>query len=74
MQAEIKENISGIIKYLLEQYNLSQEQLAKSLDVSQKAISNWINKIDCPKASSMLLIYEKYGITPNQLLNIDPIV
>ena len=60
-----------IIKELLEENKLSQEQLAKILNVSQKAISNWVNEIDTPKASSMLLIYEKFGITPNELLGLE---
>ncbi len=60
-----------IIKELLETNNLSQDKLAKILKVSQKAISNWVNGLDVPKASSMLLIYEHFGITPNELLGID---
>ena len=63
---------SEIIKSILEENNYSQEKLAKILNVSQKAISNWINGVDTPKASSMLLIYKKFKITPNQLLGIDP--
>jgi len=62
---------SEIIKELLEENKLSQEKLAKILNVSQKAISNWVNGVDTPKASSMLLIYEKFGITPNELLGIE---
>lgn len=62
-----------IIKNILEENRLSQEKLAKILEVSQKAISNWLNGNDTPKASSMLLIYKNFGITPNQLLGIDPI-
>lgn len=62
---------SEIIKEILISNNLSQDRLAKILNVSQKAISNWINGADTPKASSMLLIYEKFGITPNELLGIE---
>lgn len=60
-----------IIKEILYNNNLSQEKLAKILNVSQKAISNWINGNDTPKASSMMLIYENFGITPNELLGIE---
>lgn len=67
----IKSNVSEIIKDLLQENGLSQDQLAKILNISQKAISNWINEKDTPKASSMILIYEKYGITPNELLGIE---
>lgn len=62
---------SEIIKEILNANELSQDGLAKILSVSQKAVSNWINGADAPKASSMLLIYENFGITPNELLGID---
>ena len=62
---------SEIIKEILITNNLSQEKLSKILYVSQKAISNWINENDTPKASSMILIYENFGITPNELLGIE---
>lgn len=62
---------SEIIKEILQTNNLSQDKLAKILKVSQKAVSNWLNGEDTPKASSMLLIYENFGITPNELLGIE---
>lgn len=60
-----------IIKDILEENGLTQQAFADILDVSQKAVSNWINEIDTPKASSMIAIYEKFGITPNELLGIE---
>lgn len=60
-----------IIKEILLVNKLSQDKLANILNVSQKAISNWVNDNDMPKASSMLLIYQNFGITPNELLGID---
>lgn len=62
---------SEIIREILTENNLSQDQLAKILNVSQKAISNWVNGVDTPKGSSMLLIYEKFNITPNEILGIE---
>lgn len=59
------------IREIMINNGLSQMQLAKILNVSQKAISNWLNTIDKPNASSLLSIYEKFGITPNELLEID---
>ena len=64
-------SVREIIKEILVLNELSQEKLAKILDVSQKAISNWLNGRDTPKASSMIAIYEKFGITPNELLGIE---
>ena len=63
--------ISDIIKEILLENKFSQDKLAEILNISQKAISNWVNEVDLPKASSMLLIYEKFGITPNELLGIE---
>lgn len=60
-----------IIKEILSANSLSQDKLANILNVSQKAISNWVNGADVPKASSMLLIYENFGISPNELLGIE---
>lgn len=62
---------SEIIKEILTVNNLSQERLAAILSVSQKAVSNWLNDCDTPKASSMLMIYKNFGITPNELLGIE---
>ncbi len=62
--------VSDYIKEIMEENELSQTQLACVLNVSQKAISNWINDKDKPNAASILAIYEKFGITPNELLNI----
>lgn len=62
---------SEIIKEILTVNNLSQEKLAAILSVSQKAVSNWLNGCDTPKASSMLMIYNNFGITPNELLGLE---
>lgn len=63
--------VCEIIKEILVENSLSQDGLAKILDVSQKAVSNWLNGVDTPKASSILLIYHNFGITPNELLGIE---
>ncbi len=62
--------ISEYIKEIMEENELSQTQLALILNVSQKAVSNWINGVDKPNATSLIAIYEKFKITPNELLNI----
>lgn len=67
------ENVREIIKEIMELNNLSQQALADILGLGQKTISNWINGIDTPKASSMIAIYENFGITPNELLGIETI-
>ena len=63
--------ISDIVKEILETNNLSQEKLAKILKVSQKSISNWLRGVDMPKSRSILSFYEKFGITPNELMGLE---
>ncbi len=63
--------ISDVINEILISNNLSQQKLAAILNVSQKTVSNWINECEYPKVKSILLIYENFGITPNELLGLE---
>lgn len=65
------EPFEEILRDLMQQNNLSQDKIAKEIGVSQKAISNWLNGNDTPKASSLIAIYNRFGITPNELLGIE---
>ncbi len=60
-----------IIRDILITNDLSQSEFASILGVSQKAVSNWVNGADMPKSSSIMLIYEKFHVTPNELLGVD---
>lgn len=64
-------NTSDYIKEIMMKHNLSQTELAKRLDVSQKAISNWVNNVDTPNAASLIAIYTQFKITPNEILGIE---
>ena len=64
--------ISEILRDIMIDNNLSQTQLANMLNVSQKAISNWLNGVDKPNTASLLTIYNNFGVTPNELLDIEP--
>lgn len=62
---------SEIIKEIMEENNLSQQQLADSLNLGQKTISDWILGKTLPNSNSLLLIYKIYNITPNEILGIE---
>ncbi len=64
---EVKE----IVKEIIECNKLSQMKLAKILNVSQKAISNWLSGVDVPNVRNVMTIYEKFGITPNEFLGLE---
>lgn len=63
--------VKEIIKEIMNTNKLSQMQLANILNVSQKAISNWLSGADKPTVRNVLTIYEKFGITPNELLGLE---
>ena len=51
--------------------NLSQEGMANILGVNQTTVGQWLNGKKKPGYDSILLLYEKFGVTPNELFGID---
>lgn len=51
--------------------NLSQQKLADELGVNQTTVSQWLLGRKKPGYDSILLLYEKFGVSPNQLFGID---
>ena len=64
-------NYSEIIKDIMIERNLSQSDMAKLLDVNQTTISQWLMMKKKPNYDSILAIYKVFGITPNELFDID---
>lgn len=58
-----------ILKELLEQHNLSQKQLAESLNMSPSALSNYIQGIREPDYNTLILIANYFDVTTDFLLN-----
>lgn len=59
-----------VIKEILIQNNLSQEKFANIIGVNQTTVSKWLLGKKKPSFESVLLIYEKFGVTPNELFGI----
>ena len=51
--------------------NLSQVGMAKILGVNQTTVGQWLNGKKKPGYDSILLLYEKFGVTPNELFGIE---
>ena len=51
--------------------NLSQQQFANILGVNQTSVSQWLLGNKKPSYDSIMLLYEKFGITPNELFGIN---
>ena len=64
-------NYIDTLKELMAKENLSQEKLAKILGVNQTTISQWLLGKKKPSYDNILLIYKKFGITPDELFGIN---
>ena len=59
-----------IIKQLMVDNELSQQKFADILGVNQTTVSQWLLGRKKPSYDCILLIYEKFGVTPNVLFGI----
>lgn len=59
-------NVGEKIKELRTEQSLSQAQLAKCINVSQKAIDYWERNINEPKIGYIVLLVEFFGISYNE--------
>lgn len=59
------------IKQLMQENELSQQGLADILGVNQTTVSQWLLGRKKPGYDSILLLYQKFGIEPNQLFGIE---
>lgn len=60
-----------VIKQIMIERSLSQQQFADILGVNQTTISQWQLGKKKPGYDSILLLYEKFGIYPNDLFGIE---
>lgn len=60
--------IGNIIKELRTSKNMSQQELAKNIGVSQKAIDFWEREINEPKASYIVKLADFFEVSTDFLL------
>ena len=56
------------IKRLRKENNLTQEEMAKKLNVTRQAISNWENNHNLPDFEMIILIAETFGVSLDELI------
>ena len=56
------------IKHLRKESNLTQEEMAKKLNVTRQAISNWENNCNLPDFEMIILIAETFGVSLDELI------
>lgn len=59
-----------VIRQFLKEKNLSQQKLADILGVNQTTVSQWLLGRKKPGYDSIWLLYEKFGIEPNELFGL----
>lgn len=60
-----------IIKEIMTENKLSQQEFANILGVNQTTVSQWLLGNKKPGYDSIRLLYEKFGIEPNDLFDME---
>lgn len=64
-----QEKIGNFILELRKEKNMTQQELADKIGVTDKAISKWENGRGMPDLSLMKPLYKELGITINELIS-----
>ena len=59
-----------VLKEIMSNNNLSQQKLADILGVNQTTVRQWLLGRKKPGFDSILSLYEKFGVEPNELFGI----
>ena len=60
-----------VLRQLMNERGLSQQRLADMLEVNQTTVGQWLLGRKKPGYESMLMLYEKFGIQPNELFGVE---
>lgn len=60
-----------VLRQLMNERGLSQQRLADMLGVNQTTVSQWLLGRKKPGYDSILMLYEKSGIQPNELFGVE---
>ena len=63
--------LGDVIKKLRTSHNLSQVQLAKSLNVSKQTVSNWENNNILPSIDMLMKLSGFFSVSTDYLLELD---
>ena len=55
---------------LMKEYGITQTELAKNIDVSQKAVSNWVNHNAEPTESSIVKCARYFSVSTDYILGV----
>lgn len=61
-------SIGQRITQLRTERNMSQNQLAKAMEISRQAVSKWENGTADPSTSNLLKLAKLFGLSPEELI------
>ena len=61
-------SIGETIAYLRKQKNMTQNELAKKMNVTDKAVSKWERDLSCPDVNSISKLADVLGVSVEELL------
>lgn len=64
-----RKNVGEIISYLRKEKNMTQNDLAEKMNVTDKAVSKWERNLSCPDVNSIPKLAEILGVSVEELLN-----
>ena len=67
----MKENLSKRLFQLRKEKNISQQQLAKAVGATQKAVDFWEKGINEPKATYIINLAIFFGVSADYLLGLE---
>ena len=60
-----------VLRQLMNERGLSQQRLADMLEVNQTTVGQWLLGRKKPGYDSILMLFEKFGIQPNELFGVE---
>ena len=60
-----------VLRQLMNERGLSQQRFADMLGVNQTTVGQWLLGRKKPGYDSILMLYEKFGIQPNELFGVE---
>lgn len=64
-----RKTVGEIISYLGKEKNMTQNDLAEKMNVTDKAVSKWERNLSCPDVNSIPKLAEILGVSVEELLN-----
>ena len=64
-----RKTVGEIISYLRKEKNMTQNDLAEKMNVTDKAVSKWERNLSCPDVNSISKLAEILGVSVEELLN-----